>query len=212
MSISSVAQDSALRLGPTTAAPTAEALTEAAVNAVNKARDAGMSGAEAAEEGKQVVSDVQGRPAAVPAGPLSALVKWIPTETITLYVAIQAALGDITVPAGKEVSEADFTSRWVWLVIVLVVTVALTIALSYRAQKVAHPHVPFTWPVFDSAAAGAAFVVWGLSLPSTPLRAIQGYDYQAWNSVVLLVGTLAIATIAYAAGRTVAWEKVIESE
>lgn len=210
MSLSSVAQDSALRLtAGSVAAPSRREIAEAAATAAASAVAEGADAATAAAAGRDAGEGVEGAAPTVPSGPLATLVKWIPTETITVYIAIQAALGDVTAPQGKPVSDADFTSRWVWVAIVFGITIILGLALSYRAQKVAHPGQKFKVPYFDVGAAGVAFLVWALSLPTTPLRDIEGYDYSAWNSVLILIGTLAIGTAAYAAGKAVTWDKVL---
>jgi hypothetical protein len=139
---------------------------------------------------------------------LTQLVKYIPTESITLYVAVQGALGDITLPKGGKVSDADFTSRWVWVWVMLAATALLTVGLSYRSQKNVNRAATFKVPYFDVLAASSAFMVWSLSLPNTPLRDIKGYDYTSWNSVIILAGTVVITTTAYVLGKTVTWTKV----
>jgi hypothetical protein len=183
MSISSMAEDAALRLAPQPA--TVSALTGA-------------------------VTAPPEPPPSTSAGPLATLVKYIPTETITLYVAILAALGDISVPNGGKISDANFASRWIWVWVMVAVTVLLTLGLSYRSQKNTSA-ARFRIPYFEVTASAAAFVVWALSLPTTPLRDIAGYDYSAWNSVIILGGTIAIATTSYVLGKNVTWQKVLPS-
>ena len=183
MSISSVAEDTALRLTP--AAPPAPSVVPAT-----------PAGPDAT---------------ATSPSPLAQLVKYVPTETITLYIAIQAALGDLVAPQGKSISDADFTGRWVWMWVMFGITVLLTTALSYRSQKNANKTAPFRMPYFDVVASGAAFLVWALSLPSTPLRDFSGYNYSAWDTVIILGGTVGIATVAWVLGKTVSWQKVVDS-
>ena len=65
------------------------------------------------------------------------------------------------------------------------------LGLSYRAQRNANSSVQ--WPWFEMFASGAAFLVWAFSLPSTPLRDLPWYDYGAWNSFVILVGSIGIS-------------------
>jgi CDP-diglyceride synthetase len=187
MSISSMAEDAALRLAP-------------ANPPVIAAAAAGVAPAPAGPATTTVATSPS---------PLATLVKYIPTETITLYVAIQAALGDIRAPKNGKISAADFTSRWIWMLVIAGLTVLLTLGLSYRAQK--NASATFRLPYFEVLAGTAAFFVWALSLPSTPLRDIGGYDYSAWNSVIILGGTVAIATTAYVLGKTVSWQKVLDA-
>jgi hypothetical protein len=135
------------------------------------------------------------------------LVKYIPTETLALYIALQAALGDVPLPASGKISDADFGRQWTAAWIMLGVTAFLAVGLSYRSQKNANRRAPFKFPFFEMLAASAAFLIWSLSLPSTPLRSIAGYDYSVWNSFIILAGTTAIAVLAYVLGKTVSLKK-----
>jgi hypothetical protein len=214
MSISSVAEESALRLTrPAAAKPSIADVVAAAAAHATAAVSSGASPGEAAQQGRVAGQGAQARDAeaTTPASPLAQLIKYIPTETIAIYIAVQGALGDVSIPTGGKVSSADFTSRWVWFWIMLGLTVLLTGGLSYRAQKNTNPAARFKLPIFDVLASGAAFAVWALSLPGTPLRDIKGYDYNAWNSVLILFGTVAIATTAHVLGKTVTWSKVVET-
>jgi hypothetical protein len=192
MSISSMAEDAALRLAPPPSAPLV----------------ASVRGGHRESEPPPAAAAPSTSPS-----PLATLVKYIPTETITLYVAVLAALGDVRVPKNGKISDANFASHWIWMWVLAGVTVLLTLGLSYRAQKnsAKDKSARFKVPYFDISAAFAAFIVWALSLPSTPLRDIAGYDYSAWNSVIILGGTIAIATTAYVFGKTVSWQKVLDT-
>jgi hypothetical protein len=212
MSISSIAEESTLRLTPTRVSmPGAATLAATAAATAADAVAGGETKENAIQQGKQAAQDAQGAstPVSAASGPLTQLVKYIPTETITLYVAVQAALGDLVAPNGRSISDANFASRWEWMWVTLAVTLVLTTGLSYRSQKNSNRDAQFKLPYFDVLAAGVAFLVWALSLPSTPLRDIAGYNYSAWNSVIILGGTIAVATTAYVLGKTVSWQKVV---
>ncbi len=205
MSLASVAQQSALRVGAPRASR--EQVIASAADAAQAAVVEGKSPTEVAEVVKETAKDTAATtPPSVPSSPLSQLVTYIPTETLTLYVALQAALGDVAAPQGGKVSDADFTARWAWTWILFIVTLLLAVGLSYRAQRNIDV-VKFKLPVFEALAAGAAFLVWALALPSTPLRDIEGFDYTAWNSFIILGGTVAISTVAYVLGKSVSWTK-----
>jgi len=205
MSLASVAQQSALRVG--TPRASREQVIASAADAAQAAVVEGKSPTEVAEVVKETAKDTAATtPPSVPSSPLSQLVTYIPTETLTLYVALQAALGDVAAPQGGKVSDADFTARWAWTWILFIVTLLLAVGLSYRAQRNIDV-VKFKLPVFEALAAGAAFLVWALALPSTPLRDIEGFDYTAWNSFIILGGTVAISTVAYVLGKSVSWTK-----
>ncbi|MGW3669256.1 hypothetical protein [Streptomyces sp. NPDC005141] len=66
---------------------------------------------------------------------LSQLAKYVPTETISVYLAVLAALGSTTAPSGKQVCDASFVSRWIWLGVLAVATALLAIGLAYRSQR-----------------------------------------------------------------------------
>jgi hypothetical protein len=209
MSLSSLAEDSALRLkGSPAASPEAAASTAATV-AVQKIAD-GVSPAQAQAAGVEAANTSAGT--SVGGSALSQLIKYVPTETITLYIAVQAALGAITAPKGKPISDADFRARWTWLVILAVATGLLAIGLSYRSQKQLAPNSRFKLPVIETAASVVAFAVWALSLPTTPLLNLRGYNADVWNPIVLLGGTTVIATVTYVLSKTVAWQKVMQED
>ncbi|MHA7191988.1 hypothetical protein ACX80N_17020 [Arthrobacter sp. MDT2-16] len=206
MSVSSMAQDSALRLGP--AARTMAEVIDRALEGALEAPDQPITPADKTQAKQAGHAEAQSAISSVSSGPLAQLTKFVPTETITLYVAVLAALGDVTPPTGNPISDADFTAHWAAVVILLGVTVALTLGLSYRAQKDRSADDKFQVPYFEVCAAGAAFVIWALSLPTTPLRDVPGYDYSAWSSVLILVGTLAIGTTAFVLKKNVKWDKI----
>jgi hypothetical protein len=209
MSLSSLAEDSALRLQGSPGASPMEAATTAATVAVQQIT-AGTPPPQAQAAGIAAANTSGGT--SVGGSALSQLIKYVPTETITLYLAVQAALGSITAPKGKPISDADFSARWIWLAILVVATGLLAIGLSYRSQKQLAPTAAFKWPIIETVASVAAFVVWALSLPTTPLLNVGGYNADVWNPIILLAGTTAIATVTYVLGKTVAWQKVLQED
>jgi hypothetical protein len=209
MSLSSLAEDSALRLqGSPGASPEAAASTAAAVAAQQVA--AGTPAAQAQAAGVEAANTSGGT--SVGGSALSQLIKYVPTETLTLYLAVQAALGAITAPEGKPISDADFRTRWIWLAILAVATGLLAMGLSYRSQKQLASNEAFKWPIVETVASVAAFLVWALSLPTSPLLNLRGYNADVWNPIVLLGGTTVIATVAYVLGKTVEWQKVLQED
>jgi hypothetical protein len=207
MSLSSMAEDSALRLqGTPGASPKAAAATAAAVTAEQMSKGALADDAKTA--GENAARTTAGT--SVAGSVLTQLVKYVPTETISVYLAVQAALGTVTAPAGRSGCQASFTARWVWLIVLAVATVLLTIGLAYRSQKQVAPDARFKVPLVEPTAAVAAFLVWALALPTTPLTDICGYDATAWGPVLLLAGTTIIATTAYVFGKTISWQKVLQ--
>ncbi|GIF04355.1 hypothetical protein [Actinoplanes siamensis] len=209
MSLSSMAEDAALRLqGTPGVSPRAAAATAAAVTAEEMAK--GAPPADAKTAGENAARSASGT--SVAGSVLTQLVKYVPTETISVYLAVQAALGTVTAPPGRAECQADFTSRWVWLVLLGVATVLLTLGLSYRSQKQVAPDSRFRVPLVEPAAAASAYLIWALSLPTTPLKDFCSYDARAWGPVLLLAGTTIIATTAYVFGKTITWQKVLQED
>lgn len=224
MSITSLAEDSTLRLAAakkiTTGrlprsvdAVTAEAARSAAQSVVGAGAQGGALVESAVTQGQKAAQEASHTAPSTPpsSGPLAQLVRYIPTETLTFYVAVQGALGDLK-PSVGAACNASFTSRWIWVGVTFVATIGLAVGLSYRSQRNANPgaHFRFKPPVFEPLAAGAAFLVWAFSLPSTPLLDFCGYDVTAWNGVVLLGGTILIASVGYVLGLSVSWQKVLD--
>lgn len=209
MSLSSMAEDAALRLqGTPGASPKEAAATAAAVTADEIAK--GTAPAEARTAGENAARTSSGT--SVAGSVLTQLVKYVPTETISVYLAVQAALGTVRTPASGVQCDAGYTARWTWLILLAVATVLLTLGLSYRSQKQVAPDARFKVPIVEASAATAAYLVWALSLPTTPLDDFCGYNATAWGPVLLLAGTTIIATTAYVFGKTVTWEKVLQED
>ena len=220
MSLEAVGQESALRLAKPSEGAKIENVVGAASRAATDAVDKGLHGDDvlAAIQDAVEQAKVQSAPTVTPS-PLAILVKYIPTETITLYVAVQAALGEVQPPQGHDISDANYVARWVWLGVMLLMTVLLTLGFAYRAQLEPYkdkapserPGNWFRWPAFELFATSTAFVVWALALPQTPLQDFDWYDYSAWNSVLVLGGTVVIGASAYVLNKTVSWTKVADS-
>jgi hypothetical protein len=141
------------------------------------------------------------QPTGVSATVVGQLVRWIPTETITLYVAYLALLTPITAVTGKKLCDSgDFTSRWVGVVVFDVVT--LVFVLLVYVAKLRTTKQPFRWPLWEILASMVAFLAWSLALPDTPLRNLCGYKVEIGGFLVL-VTTILITVVADALGRNV---------
>ncbi|MFD0574643.1 hypothetical protein ACFQ0T_42150 [Kitasatospora gansuensis] len=124
MSVSSLAESSALRLAPTPTTPEAvpglssavETAAAAAVDASKAGKDkeaAVAAGTEAAvaagTEAAAAAAAAAEAPSSVGPSALTQLVSFVPTETLALYVAVDTALGEAKAPAAG--SPARPTSR-----------------------------------------------------------------------------------------------------
>ena len=145
------------------------------------------------------------KPVGVPTNIVNQLVAFIPTEVITLWVALLAVLNDPKAPKGKKICQADWSTHWVLAVVFALCAVLLTLGLAYRKFKDT-PGVTFKWPVFQMAAAPAAFLAWAVSLPESPLESACWYT-QAAGAFIVTSATVLITTIGYILGETQRFEK-----
>jgi len=115
---------------------------------------------------------------------LNVLFGYIPTEVLTLYVAVLAALQK----PGK-VTHAQWIAFWSFLVVTPIVEWLVYGAKIKAAQKPL-PLDPKAWPVWEMVAATIAYCAWALALPNTPFT-----DY-AWYSPALAgVAVLVASTV-----------------
>jgi uncharacterized membrane protein len=127
--------------------------------------------------------------------------RYVPTEAIAIYVAILAgAFGPLKVGPRQELSELDYTGRWIFLATSVIATVALVWLLyigKARSEGGSYRDVP----VFEMAVAAVALTAWAFALPDTPLADFQFYG--GWlPPVVLGLTTLLIPAVASALGKT----------
>jgi hypothetical protein len=123
---------------------------------------------------------------------INQITQWIPTETITVYVALLALLAPL---AGHSPS---FASRWVLFSIITAVNPVVVILLTMAKTKGGDA---FKFPVFEMVIAPVAFAAWAFALPDTPLGSISGYDIK-WNTAILTGTTISIALLANALHRS----------
>jgi len=145
-------------------------------------------------------------PTGVSTGIVNQLTRWIPSETILLYVALLAAIGTLKPVEGKELHELDYSSRWIALWIFLGVTALLVLGLSYG--KARRSSKAFRWPFFELLIAPIAFAGWAVALPDTPLLDIKGYSI-AIGGFILLAVTIGTAVLAYIFNKSPDYEKVV---
>lgn len=95
---------------------------------------------------------------------LEALVRYIPTESITLYVAAMSALGAL------QETFPTFTALGIYLFFVILTP--LLFLLIYGGKRIADKLPPFPslshFPWWKTIAATIAFSVWALAIPGAP--------------------------------------------
>lgn len=135
--------------------------------------------------------------------PLKAVVKYIPTEVISIYVAILALFEPIKRISGADGKElplhmSDFGSRWTlfWAMVIATPLISLLIFL-YRAKVVSTGPTAMRWDkwIYASILAILGLAVWASALPDSP-----AWDFDFWKAgiagVVLLVFSLIVPPIA----------------
>jgi hypothetical protein len=115
---------------------------------------------------------------------LNVLFGYIPTEVITLYVAVISAIQSGTVPTQGE-----------WnAFIAFVIATPLVVWLVYGAKlKSANKPLPLSygaWPIWEMSAATIAFVAWSFALPRSPFGAYDWYSAALSGVVVIIVSTI----------------------
>lgn len=121
--------------------------------------------------------------AGVPAGILNSLTQWVPTETVAGYVAIQAAMGEITVGSNQRLCDSNFSDRWNLFWLMLAVTVVLVPI--YTKIKTDSSSTTFRWPFFQMGIAGVAFTLWAVALQDTAFN--DWCSLKDWHSIAALV-------------------------
>ena len=109
---------------------------------------------------------------------------YIPTEVLTLYVAVLAA-----VRQRPEVSRADWLAFWIFLFATPVI-VWLVYGAKLKTLQKPLPLHPGAWPVWEMFAATAAYAAWAFALPQSPFSAYAWYSSALSGLAVLIVSTL----------------------
>ena len=138
----------------------------------------------------------------VSTGIVDQITRWIPTETISAYVALLALLAPLTKHA------PSYESRWVLLGIVAAANPLVVLLLAMAKTK---PGDDFSVPVFEMLVAPVAFAAWAFALPDTPLSSIAGYDLK-WNAAILSVTTTGIVLLANALHKSPDLDQVMTKE
>ncbi len=115
---------------------------------------------------------------------LDALVRYIPTEAITLYVAALSAM-----PALKATFPVLTEARVYWFFVVLTPILFLVIlGGKRRSAKLPAFSALKAWPWFRLCASTVAFMIWALAVPTTPYLATEA------GKVVAAFGAVLIST------------------
>ena len=120
---------------------------------------------------------------------LNVLFGYIPTEIITLYVAVLAAVG----VEGK-VTRTEWTSFWVFILATPIV-VWLVYGAKLKNLDLPLPLSYGEWPVWEMFAATVAFAAWAFALPQSPFAVFAWYS-SALSGVVVLIASAILGLLA----------------
>ena len=109
---------------------------------------------------------------------------YIPTEVITLYVAVLAAIGK-----EGEVTQPEWASFWVFLAATPLVVWLVYAAKLKNLQKPLPIHFAM-WPKWEMFAATAAFAAWAFALPQSPFSDYGWYSSALSGLAVLISSTI----------------------
>lgn len=114
---------------------------------------------------------------------------YIPTEVLTLYVAVLA-----TIQQPNKVTPAMWTTFWCFLI-----ATPIVVWFVYGAKlKAAQKPLPFgygAWPIWEMFAATVAYCAWVFALPNSPFLEYPWYS-AALSGVVVLVASTVLGLIA----------------
>lgn len=114
---------------------------------------------------------------------------YIPTEVLTLYVAVLASIQQ-----PNKVTQAMWITFWCFLI-----ATPIVVWLVYGAKlKAAQKPLPFrygVWPVWEMFAATVAYSAWAFALPNSPFHEQSWYS-AALSGVIVLVASTVLGLIA----------------
>lgn len=141
-------------------------------------------------------------PVGVSTNVINQITRWIPTETITVYVALLALVAPLSAHS------PSYTSRWVLFAIITVATPIVVILLNMAKTQSGEV---FKLPFFEMIIATIAFAAWAFALPETPLGSIPGYGIQ-WNTAILTVTTVGVTLVANALHKSPDYDQIVTKD
>jgi hypothetical protein len=145
---------------------------------------------------RQIAGATQGReePDTAINTALRTLTTYIPTEVLTLYVAVVAALG-----SGTAATTPNHDAVWVtfWAFVVATpIAVLLVFLAKVKAGKKAIPLNPVKWPLWEMIAATIAYVAWAFALPGSPFGEFTVWYSPAVAGIAVLVTSTVLGLFA----------------
>jgi hypothetical protein len=129
---------------------------------------------------------------------MQVLFGYIPTEVLTLYVAIVAAIHPIASGTGNDGAKTITSGDWINFISFLVATPIIFWVVYAAKLKSAQKPIPLgfsTWPLWEMTAATVAYAAWAFALPKTPFLDFGWYT-PALGSVAVLVASTVLGLLA----------------
>ena len=121
---------------------------------------------------------------------LSVIVTYIPTEILTLYVAVLAALGNNKASSSSVPPSSGATIAFWAFLIATPITVWILFAVKLRSDNKLLPLNPKRWPVWEMVAGTIAYVAWAIALPNNPFVNAPWYSSGIAGVIVLVSSTI----------------------
>jgi hypothetical protein len=118
---------------------------------------------------------------------LSAIETYIPTEVVTVYAAVTAAIDS----SAARTHTGQWVAFWLFLALTPVANWCLYAAMLRGRQEPVPWRPQRDWPWYGMVTAAVAFALWGFTLPGTPFAGFSWYN-GAIGAPVLLVGSLVL--------------------
>jgi hypothetical protein len=113
---------------------------------------------------------------------INVIAAYIPTEILTVYVAVLAAL--------RHPSQASTPDVFYAFLAATPVVVWLIFAAKVKGAGKTLPCLPAQWPIWEMVAASISFIAWALTLSDNPFANSSWYSSSLSGIVVLIVSTL----------------------
>jgi hypothetical protein len=128
---------------------------------------------------------------------ISSMAAYIPTEVITVYVAVLAAIGT-SAPAPGSQSTATVTAMslaspfplYILFIILVPVIVWGLYAGTVKAAKKPIPKSIGAWPKWEMFAGTIAFAIWAAALPNSPLSEFSWFSAAVAGIAALVISML----------------------
>jgi hypothetical protein len=114
------------------------------------------------------------------------LTTYIPTETLTLYVAVLAVLQP---PTKEGLAGPNWAIFW-WFLIATPLVIWLVYITKVKTAGKPIPWAPLKWPLWEMAAGTIAYVAWAFALPTTPFASLAWYSTGLAGVIVLITSTI----------------------